>query len=534
MKRKHQIEMERTIDDIIDGRPTKYILAMVTPGGGKSALPMIAGRLIRTGMADKICWVAPRTSLQVQGESNFIDPFFRKMFDHDLTIRTSTNEQNPCRGLDGFVTTYQAIGIDGSHTVLREFQARRYILVLDEFHHAEAGGVWHKKLKPLVEKAAYVLLMTGTMERGDGGRIAFAPYTEHLGKAQPMLRSSDELGLQVIQYSRTDALAEKAIIPLNFHFADGSATWRVNGADIDTHYDSIAGVGRDDAAAALYTAISTKFAKQLLELGISHWIPSRRDNPNGKLLVVTAGIKHARDAMKHLSGFRADIATSHESKAASKAIARFRAGELDVLVTIAMAYEGMDVPAVSHIVSLTHIRSRPWIEQMLARSVRVDPDAGPWETQNAQVYTPDDPVMRELVAKIESEQEPYVKNDRGEQLGLFESPGAPAGAGDGSNPYGIIPLASALTGRRNKLLGPGSAPPPGKTPSEREAELREKIESHVRAYAYRYGIRNNQINGEILRDMGKPRDKMTLGELSRCLEHVRRAYPLMQKRAYQL
>jgi type I site-specific restriction endonuclease len=39
-----------------------------------------------------------------------------------------------------------------------------------------------------------------------------------------------------------------------------------------------------------------------------------------------------------------------------------------VLVTVAMAYEGMDCPEVSHVVALTHIRSRPWLEQMIARA----------------------------------------------------------------------------------------------------------------------------------------------------------------------
>jgi len=41
------------------------ILAAVTPGGGKSLLPVIAAaRLITAGIVDKICWVVPRDSLR--------------------------------------------------------------------------------------------------------------------------------------------------------------------------------------------------------------------------------------------------------------------------------------------------------------------------------------------------------------------------------------------------------------------------------------------------------------------------------------
>ena len=35
-------------------------------------------------------------------------------------------------------------------------------------------------------------------------------------------------------------------------------------------------------------------------------------------------------------------------------------------MTVAMAYEGLDAPEVAVVAALTHIRSRPWLEQMVA------------------------------------------------------------------------------------------------------------------------------------------------------------------------
>ena len=37
-----------------------------------------------------------------------------------------------------------------------------------------------------------------------------------------------------------------------------------------------------------------------------------------------------------------------------------------ILVTVAMAYEGLDAPEVAVVAALTHIRSLPWLEQMIA------------------------------------------------------------------------------------------------------------------------------------------------------------------------
>ena len=44
MKRQHQAEFEKVIDSIIEGSGITKMLCKVTPGGGKSALPIITGK----------------------------------------------------------------------------------------------------------------------------------------------------------------------------------------------------------------------------------------------------------------------------------------------------------------------------------------------------------------------------------------------------------------------------------------------------------------------------------------------------------
>ena len=195
MKRSHQIETEKIVDDIISGSGIRNIIMHATTGGGKSAIPMIAGKLIAAGFADRICWVVPRSALQHQGESNFVDPFFRNLFDHTMIIRSSTNEDNPSRGLSGFVTTYQAVGIDEARTVLFDMLRRRYILILDEFHHLEKDGTWHQAIKPLYDAAAYRVLMTGTLERGDRQKIAFMPYRDTTQGPVPDLQDTGDTAI---------------------------------------------------------------------------------------------------------------------------------------------------------------------------------------------------------------------------------------------------------------------------------------------------------------------------------------------------
>ena len=186
--------MASVMHAIVAGRAAELtdLLAAVTPGGGKSLLPVIAAStLVAAGIVDRICWVVPRDSLRLQAEEVFADPTWRDALRHALCIRAAENAPDPCRGLAGYVTTYQAIAA-APDLHLAEMRRHRYLLVVDEVHHLpsladinpdplapsdgdEAAG-WSRALLPLLESARLRLLLSGTLERTDGRGILWLPY----------------------------------------------------------------------------------------------------------------------------------------------------------------------------------------------------------------------------------------------------------------------------------------------------------------------------------------------------------------------
>src|SRR3954452_2348479 len=149
------------------------ILAAGTPGGGKSLLPVIAAaRLIEAGVVDRICWIVPRDSLRLQAEEAFVDPGWRDALGHGLLVRAAENGPDPCRGLAGYVTTYQAVAA-APDLHLAAFQRHRFLLCVDELHHLPGlseldaaadvaeDTAWSHALLPLLETARLRLLMTG-------------------------------------------------------------------------------------------------------------------------------------------------------------------------------------------------------------------------------------------------------------------------------------------------------------------------------------------------------------------------------------
>src|ERR1051325_7165025 len=226
--RSHQRQLVGVIEAIASGRTdARDILAAVTPGGGKSLLPVIAAaRLVASGIVERVCWVVPRDSLRLQAEEAFADPAWRAALGHTLALRAADNTPNPSRGLAGYIATYQGIAA-APDLHLREFRRYRTLLVIDEVHHlpsladidpetaaeiakmgedqASAGS---RPILPLLECATVRLLLSGTLERADGRGILWLPYREG-PKARTREIALDASGWAVIGYSRARALREQ-------------------------------------------------------------------------------------------------------------------------------------------------------------------------------------------------------------------------------------------------------------------------------------------------------------------------------------
>ncbi|MCB1882775.1 MAG: DEAD/DEAH box helicase family protein [Geminicoccaceae bacterium] len=570
------------------------ILAAVTPGGGKSLLPVIAAaRLVAAGVVERVCWVVPRDSLRLQAEEAFADPSWREALDHRLAVRAADNEPDPCRGLAGYVTTYQAVAAaPGLH--LAECRRRPTLLVVDEMHHlpalracaptpdgaegaaddagADEAAAWSTALLPLLACARLRLLLSGTLERADGRPILWLPYRRG-SKARTHEVDLEAPGWAVVGYSRAQALAERAVLPVTFGALDGEARWlepetgagaEGDRAPVGPHRLSAAHP-TETTRPALFTALRTGFAETLLRRafeatrGLRARRRAQRDiEPGGaapglgKLLVVAPDQACARRYLDVLrawmpragDGRGLRLAVSDE-RDAHEALAAFRlTPEPSVLVTVAMAYEGLDAPEVAVVAALTHVRSRPWLEQMVARATRVDPHGGAYEGQRALVFHPDDPLFARFRWRVETEQGTLARQPapakRPQALPAWLREQIAGREGE----RGIVPLESNALGLRYVTLRPGPAfararpereearAGPDGPPSVLERRLRARLAEMVAAQVVEdeAGLRvprgvglYHRYNAALKRVLGdKGRARMTLDELEAALAWLER------------
>ena len=490
--RTHQAQVAAIVQAIAAGAASdmRDILAAVTPGGGKSLLPVIAAApLLAAGVIDRVCWVVPRDSLRLQAEEAFADPAWRAVLRHAVTVRAADNAPDPCRGLHGYITTYQSIAA-APELHMAEFRQHRYLLVVDEVHHlpglsdmapdplAEMGGdetaSWSRALLPLLECAQLRLLLSGTLQRADGRSILWLPYRKG-PRAKTREVDLDAPGWAVVGYSRAQALTERAVLPIVFGALDGEASWLDEERTPAGPHRLFSHWPTETTRPALFTALRTGFAEQLLREAFEavRTVRAKRRSARGlalgaeahglgKLLVVAPDQATARLYVDTLRGWvpasqagTVQLATSDERNA-HEALARFRLRpEPSVLVTVAMAYEGLDAPEVAVVAALTHIRSRAWLEQMVARATRVDPNGGAYTEQRATIFHPDDPLFARFRHSIETEQGTLAKRPRPKPHRDVPSWLKNQLAERGSEERGIVPLASNALGLRFGMLQPG-------------------------------------------------------------------------------
>lgn len=520
--RKHQTEACELAKRVIAGAfERKILLSSVTPGGGKTLLSAIfAHELLHAGVVDRVCWVSPRRSLSEQAVAGFHD-LGRSL---EFKLRLASNKPPLVRdqnlGTVGYSTTYQSIS-SRPEVHAAEFLAHKYLLILDEIHHLREQTTWRIAMHPLVDMATakgFTLALSGTILRHDRHLVPFIHYTTD-SPPEPICD---------IEYSRADALKEKAVLPVYFELQDGVATYAERGQRTTV---TLSSADEAETSKALMTALnSDEYRNALIKRGMDHFLDTRAHrSPKSKCIIICDKIEMADKVEEYLRAFRVQVAkaVSNADDPDGQIRAFKRANGPQVLVTCNMAHEGLDIPSATHVILLTTIRSWPWIVQAIARVTRMDYASGRrYEDQYAYVFCPDDPKMVSIVETMNEEQKachpppPRAPQRPGPQVGTTRSI--------------VVPLDATATGVRPAIDGlvytpeqaaiieeygpqfPGVPAPQLVTIIEsRDREHRERslVQLEASARDERLGLKPGTTNRFLFQRFGKSREKMGLVEL---------------------
>lgn len=511
MLRKFQSEIKAIANRIANGEHIRYIYADVTQGGGKSSV----AALLNSELPDyKICWVVPRDSLRLQGEASYADPDNKKRYGNTDYLRAAANEENPTRGMRGYITTYQSI-IVAPELHKAEIESERYILILDECHHVsdpnsiecknddpsiaeedKKGKAYYSAIAPLVERAKLIVFMSGSMERHENEKLAFIPYRSTQDGQLEAIDTSPREGWAFVEYRRPDAIDDGAVLGFTIVAHDGPVEWTDNGDGRHCRVDLLSRARKDQRSGALSASLEGDLAKDVIISAFEDWKATKASYPPAKMLVIARDIQTAKQyhdfiwelgaSVRIVSDASSEsgseeskgdrkhvgIATSANSKEARRNIRHFRgelAPECNILVSVAMAYEGLDVPQITHVVCLTRYRSKPWIEQAITRCNRIDYGGlkKGFNKPSGRIFALSDAEMLDLISRIDNGVPKVIRHEIGSPENLFPKQA-------GISPATYTHICSKVTSFDLYVVDG--------TNEKRLRELRDKVKDNVAVY----------------------------------------------------
>jgi superfamily II DNA or RNA helicase len=422
-------------------------LIVATPGAGKTRFAArLAHALLYAGSVQRVIVVVPREHLKAQVALT--------MAEHGMQMdyRFSNAVKRLAPDMHGAVVSYQQVAF--APQVFRALTRVPTLVVLDEIHHAGDSATWGQALKEAFEVAEFRIAMSGTPFRSDGTPIPFVRYIE--GASVP-----------AYAYDYTSALRDGVCRPLVFPLQGGVAEWVSHDGKI--------------VSASFETALETKrLESERLRTALTQesWIGDVVQKAHAKVvelrahghadaagLAIAMNQQHARfiaDVLHARTGVTPAIVVSEDDDA-SRRIKLFARSRDPWIVAVHMVSEGVDIPRLRVGVYGSNVNTEMYFRQFCGRFVRA---GDPRVQQQAFVYLPDDPKLRNLAARITADVRSYLKKKR-EDDGLAAATAVQTEATAVDGQYAGI-AATAIEGRTldyGPLFNPGYADSPAPAPA---------------------------------------------------------------------
>lgn len=408
----------------------------VSAGSGKTLAWMhTANELYRSGLIDGVMVLVPRLTLRRQAELDWWNgkrgeqsKGFRNLYTAPVMGKIVGRPNTPpLTKADefGYVTCYDSVRrFPGLHLEWAEDRQGRFLLICDEAQflgvETETGGgtLAAGVVEQLSGLALHTILLTGTPLRSDGRQIVLCSYA-----------APDESGVRHLQWhvraTYRQGVASGYLRPVQFNLHGGEGSFS-DGEDfsIDTVEHRLQKI-----------VLDRRIWEPLADSVIDELLLKKRLSLRYRALISGENQDHARDIHGYLTrrcqernlSLVVKLAVSDNGPDAERVLHHFRPPEKggkddgDVLVTKSMAYIGYDCPSITVVGNLSSTRWRGWLEQFVARGLRVW-DRLPPEEQTCTYIGPADPKHVEFLQKMRADAEDGLRDRRIREGGESSAP----------------------------------------------------------------------------------------------------------------
>lgn len=354
----------------------------------------VMNRLRVQGMADLVVVVTPSIATRI----GWVDRLNSIGFN-----ATDRPELFSTADFDAIVITYGGVAALDRALYLRPVH-NGIASVFDEYHHAEIEASWGATVARIEQISSSMLFLSGTPWRSNGQIAVLAQHCNRFG--QPYY-DGDRVKAD-FAYTYTEDLVQagddRGTIPVDFTFRESQHTDKSGRVEFlsNPHLDQMSVKDREiwieeamksetrlgkhvrtQGQIADFSLSGNKLVKSMLDAGIQS-LQSYRARAGSivpVLLVVAQSITEARALHNYILNamsiggrtVRSALIVSDKDSASleiSEVQVKCKAGLLDVIVSVGMVSEGVDIPQVKGVVYLSAIMTALYIIQVIGRLLR--------------------------------------------------------------------------------------------------------------------------------------------------------------------
>lgn len=418
--RKHQLQAYHAGLRGFEGFENRTCVAVIPPAGGKTSMAVAAAYgLIKGGHIERILYLAPRNSLVRQTTEAFDGGRPSKRTNKRISLaplafKDASGGSAPYAkpwtpdGEVGFACNYAGLKPEHKQAFIDYVTDRPCLIICDEFHHLafkrtenslgieESVGEQSRIFAEIWDAAqrakigTCTLAMSGTPFRNSNGeKPMFARYVDGKLEADISLPVEE---CWALGYSLS---CSKNNPEVKFEAIDGKGEYSV-GNSTGHKFEAV-------APSKLKTSVvSASEEVQAYGIGqaLNHWMEYRKTHHQSQMIVTVPLQSDAKllcetfESRLRRDRIRFGVCVSDDGAAGKKIVHEFQDGALDLIFSVGMAYEGLDVPNATHGVYLRGYDSLPYFIQFVNRFTRKPPT---FPGKRAYIYFPDTERLRAQV-----------------------------------------------------------------------------------------------------------------------------------------
>lgn len=370
-------------------------LIAACPGSGKTlAASVIALEKLKDGNATLVLVVTPTLNIKAQWKAQFTRlgvEAFDSASNEAMRSRRDRNERM-VGGYEAICITYTQLAMD-KDLFVELARRERVFLIADEVHHADDSEAYGIALEGVASNAALRLALSGTPFNSSGGALAMCPSEEILTDEGRTVRKATPL----YTYSYGQAIQDTACRVIEFIKVYGVGTSTYKSLANNTTFQKIVDLSKKNKNDSIGVLLDPdgEFLQSMLQDGLKALCDIQRTDKRAAMLVVVKDKDHGAKVaslLKQQCKANKDWKTFslleiyHDTDNAHARIEALEKDRTDIVITVRMISEGVDVKRLRVGVYATDYRTRMFFIQFIGRFVR-------WEsrldgTQHGRVIIP--------------------------------------------------------------------------------------------------------------------------------------------------